>query len=253
MPKRPLSGLFPFTAGFVLVLTSHPAGAGPQEEQLPTPGDAKKPKPEANALTPDEQDRVREVFSEVWSEPDVAAAREAVHQATVKYRETIKAAVERADPSVVPLLEKMHHSIKSSAGKHRLGPGAGWKWPGGGPPPPPLPQDPKAALQRILEHDPGFEALDPAGRKRFLALADEAMQKKELQDLLDAAIRAKEPPADAAQARRKFRESLFRSVAKRDPWAEQVLRHSASKDRKRPESPSPGAQPPDQAQRQDNP
>lgn len=187
------------------------------------------PLPEGNGLTPEERERLRRVFSEVWTKPEVAAAREAVHQATVKYRDTVKAAVEKLDPAVAPLLEKMHRNITSSAGKHRMGPGLGGKRPGG--PLPRLPQNPNEALERILEHEPGFDVLAPPDRKRILELAQEVAKEKEVQDLLTSAIRTTEPPSEAFQARRKVREKLLHAMAAKDPWVEQVLRRPPAKDK----------------------
>lgn len=219
--------------------TAEPPTAAPLPIAGPPPprDGANRPAPEGSGLTSEERDRVRQVLSEVWSEPQVVEAREAVHQATIKYRDSIRAAVEKRDPSLVPLMEKMHRNIESAAGKHRFGPGGNWP----GRPPGPLPPNPKEALERLLEHDPGFTQLDRASRKRLLELAHDTAKASDLQDLLATAIRVSEPAEAALQARRAFREKLVEAMIARDPWVEQALRHPGGKGRGRAEGGSPGA------------
>lgn len=223
-------------------------GPGPRPGHGPGPGkDAPRPFAEGgSALTQEEWERVRQVLADVWNQPEVAGAREAVHQATVAYREAVQSAVAKKDPGVAPLLEKMHRHFESTSGRRRGGQGPGpggpgGMWPGGGPPP--LPQDPIQAVDRLLEHESGMAKLDPAGRKRLLDLAQEALRDPELSELLAAAIRTREPAAEALQARRVFREKLLRAMTERDPWVEQVLKHAAGKERPRGEERRP-PQPP---------
>jgi hypothetical protein len=229
------------TAGLIGIVAGMPVWASPSNKP-PAPASppaAEVPRlPEGNGLTPEERARMREIFSQIWNNPEVVASREEVHQATVKYHETIKAAVEKTDPSATPLLEKMRRNIKSSAGKHHMGPGLGGKRPAG--PLTPLPQNPDDALKRILDHDPSLDTVDQTSRERFLTLAQETAKDPELQGLLTTAVKTTEPSSDALQARRKFREKLFRAMTARDPWAEEVLRRSSAKGRDRNSAPAGG-------------
>ena len=59
-------------------------------------------------LTPDEQQHVREALAKANAEPAVREAREAAAQAQRKAIEIAEDAARKADPSVAPLLEKMH-------------------------------------------------------------------------------------------------------------------------------------------------
>ena len=59
-------------------------------------------------LTPDEQQRVREAMAKANAEPAVKEAREAAAAAQRKAMEIAEDAARKADPSVAPLLEKMH-------------------------------------------------------------------------------------------------------------------------------------------------
>lgn len=207
----------------------------------PGPPPADKPRPaEGNALTPEERERVRKVFAQIWEDPEVVATREAVHQATVRHRKAIRAAVEKQDPLVVPLLDKMHRHIELAAGKYREG------GPGGkrqGTPPAPLPSDPAQALEQLLSHEPGFDAPDPAVRKRLMDLAQQVAKEKEFEELLASLIQVTQP-SEVYRSRRQFREKLLRAMAARDPSVEEVLKRPAGKDRTRTESAPSGAPPP---------
>ena len=59
-------------------------------------------------LTPDEQQRVREALAKANANPAVREAREAAAAAQRKAIEIAEDAARQADPSVAPLLEKMH-------------------------------------------------------------------------------------------------------------------------------------------------
>jgi hypothetical protein len=71
-------------------------------------------------LTPDEQQRVREALAKANAEPAVREAREAAAAAQRKAIEIAEDAARKADPSVAPLLEKMH-----KAGEARRAEGEG--------------------------------------------------------------------------------------------------------------------------------
>lgn len=64
-------------------------------------------------LTPDEQQKVREAMAKANAEPAVREAREAAGAAQRKAMEIAEDAARKADPSVAPLLEKMHKAFES--------------------------------------------------------------------------------------------------------------------------------------------
>ena len=64
-------------------------------------------------LTPDEQQRVREALAKANAEPAVREAREVAAQAQRKAIEIAEDAARKADPSVAPLLEKMHKAAEA--------------------------------------------------------------------------------------------------------------------------------------------
>ena len=64
-------------------------------------------------LTPDEQQRVREALAKANAEPAVREAREVAAQAQRKATEIAEDAARKADPSVAPLLEKMHKAFEA--------------------------------------------------------------------------------------------------------------------------------------------
>ncbi|MEY4132312.1 MAG: hypothetical protein RL592_370 [Verrucomicrobiota bacterium] len=64
-------------------------------------------------LTPDEQQRVREAMTKANAEPAVREAREAAAAAQRKAMEIAEDAARKADPSIAPLLEKMHKAFEA--------------------------------------------------------------------------------------------------------------------------------------------
>ncbi len=64
-------------------------------------------------LTPDEQQKVREAMAKANAEPAVREAREAAAAAQRKAMEIAEDAARKADPSVAPLLEKMHKAFEA--------------------------------------------------------------------------------------------------------------------------------------------
>jgi hypothetical protein len=64
-------------------------------------------------LTPDEQQKVREAMAKANAEPAVREAREAAAAAQRKAMEIAEDAARKADPSVAPLLEKMHKAVEA--------------------------------------------------------------------------------------------------------------------------------------------
>ena len=64
-------------------------------------------------LTPDEQQKVREAMAKANAEPAVHEAREAAAAAQRKAMEIAEDAARKADPSIAPLLEKMHKAFEA--------------------------------------------------------------------------------------------------------------------------------------------
>ncbi|NBV53583.1 MAG: hypothetical protein EBR83_08730 [Verrucomicrobia bacterium] len=64
-------------------------------------------------LTPDEQQKVREAMAKANAEPAVREAREAAAAAQRKAMEIAEDVARKADPSLAPLLEKMHKAFEA--------------------------------------------------------------------------------------------------------------------------------------------
>ncbi|MCX8488769.1 MAG: hypothetical protein ORN22_06645 [Opitutales bacterium] len=64
-------------------------------------------------LTPDEQQKVREAMAKANAEPAVREAREAAALAQRKAMEIAEDVARKADPSLAPLLEKMHKAFEA--------------------------------------------------------------------------------------------------------------------------------------------
>ena len=68
-------------------------------------------------LTPDEQQKVREAMAKANAEPAVREAREAAAAAQRKAMEIAEDVARKTDPSVAPLLEKMHKAGEAQRGR----------------------------------------------------------------------------------------------------------------------------------------
>ncbi|MEY3853105.1 MAG: hypothetical protein RI910_2085 [Verrucomicrobiota bacterium] len=92
---------------------AQPRGEAPRQPNADRPrADVREPGPDRGGilpgLTPDEQRRVREAMAKANTEPAVREAREAAAAAQRKAIEIAEDAARKADPSLAPLLEKMH-------------------------------------------------------------------------------------------------------------------------------------------------
>jgi len=122
------------------------------------------------SLSPEQREKLREALRGVWTDPAVINAREEVKHATEAYQAAIKAAVERADPSVTDLLSKVQGS-----GMMGVMPPGGPGAPGGtGGPGSPNGSPMRGFDQQI--RPPGFlESLSPEAREKFRKTEEEAM------------------------------------------------------------------------------
>jgi len=122
------------------------------------------------SLSPEQREKLREALRGVWTDPAVINAREEVKHATEAYQAAIKAAVERADPSVTDLLSKVQGAGMMGA----MSPG-GPSGPGG----PGGPGSPNGSPRRGFDQQirpPGFlESLSPEAREKFRKTEEEAM------------------------------------------------------------------------------
>lgn len=164
-------------------------------------------------LEPDQRSKLREALREAWTDPAVINAREEVKQAGEAYQAAIKAAVERIDPSLVALLQKVQaaegpwpgRETDASDSKKPKGRGVG-----GG----------KGFGDQIKP--PGFlESLSPEAREKFqkaeeTALESEAVKaaRAELAKIReeDEALRRKR-----LEAHRKLRRVTLDEMVRADP------------------------------------
>lgn len=122
------------------------------------------------SLSPEQREKLREALRGVWTDPAVINAREEVKHATEAYQAAIKAAVERADPSVTDLLSKVQGA--GMMGVMPPGGPGGSGAPGG-------PGTPTGSPRRGFDQQirpPGFlESLSPEAREKFRKTEEEAM------------------------------------------------------------------------------
>jgi hypothetical protein len=168
------------------------------------------------SLSPEQREKLREALRGVWTDPAVINAREEVKHATEAYQAAIKAAVERADPSVTDLLSKVQGSGMMGA----MPPGGP-----GGPSGPGGPGSPNGSAMRGFDQQirpPGFlDGLSPEAREKFRKTEEDAMNSEavkaaraELDQIReeDEAIRRKR-----VEAHRKLRKVTVEEMIRIDP------------------------------------
>lgn len=161
-------------------------------------------------LSPEQREKLREALRGVWTDPTVINAREEVKHATEAYQAAIKAAVEKADPSVAELLSKIQGTGMMGA----MPPGG----PGG-------PGGPGATSGRGFEpqiRPPGFlEGLSPEAREKFRHAEERAIASDRVKSVRaeldqirqeDEALRRKR-----IEAHRKLRKVTVEEMVRIDP------------------------------------
>lgn len=171
------------------------------------------------SLSPEQREKLREALRGVWTDPAVINAREEVKHASEAYQAAIKAAVERADPSVADLLSKVQGTGMMGA----MPPGG----PGGpgGPNGPGGPGSPNGTPMRGFDQQirpPGFlDGLSPEAREKFRKTEEDAMNSEavksaraELDQIReeDEALRRKR-----VEAHRKLRKVTVEEMIRIDP------------------------------------
>ncbi len=185
-----------------------------QEAEPPKKRDGEKGGPRSEMwkeLEPGQREALREALREAWTDPAVINAREEVKQAGEAYQAAIKAAVERVDPSLVALLEK----VQSVDGP----------WPGRGPGGPQKPGGHAGGAGRGFDEQikpPGFlDSLPPEAREQFRKAEEAALESEAVKsaraDLArireeDEALRRKR-----LEAHRKLRKVTLDEMVRADP------------------------------------
>ncbi len=164
------------------------------------------------SLSPEQREKLREALRGVWTDPAVINAREEVKHATEAYQAAIKAAVERADPTVSDLLSKVQGS-----GMMALPPD--------GPNGPGSSGTPGGASNRGFDQQirpPGFlDGLSPEARVKFRKTEEEAMNSdavKAARSELDR-IRGEDEALrrERVEAHRKLRKVTVEEMIRIDP------------------------------------
>ncbi|MDB6137736.1 MAG: hypothetical protein JWO94_808 [Verrucomicrobiaceae bacterium] len=131
-------------------------------------------------LSEDEKKRLRAAVEKVWENPEVAAARERIIKANAELRTTLREALQKSDPDVVAILEK----VKSPAPweQHHS------------PPPMPRPEDPDFPRQATARL--GFEMMSfarPEQREAFRHLHERVLEQPGVKQAIS---RLQEAPQD---------------------------------------------------------
>lgn len=185
-----------------------------QETEPPKKRDGEKGSPRAEmwgGLSPEQREALREALREAWTDPAVINAREEVKRSGDAYQAAIKAAVERVDPSLASLLEKMQ--------------GAGGPWPGRGPGHLEKPGGHGGGPERGFDPQilpPGFlDSLSSEEREKFRK-AEEAALESEAVKAAHADLAKIREEDDALrrrriEAHRKLRKTTLDEMARIDP------------------------------------
>ncbi|MDB6075783.1 MAG: hypothetical protein JWO89_3423 [Verrucomicrobiaceae bacterium] len=142
-------------------------------------------------LSEEEKKRLRSAVEKVWNNTEVAAARERIMKANEDLRTTLRAALQKSDPDVVPILEKVKSPMPWE--QHRNGP------------PLPRPEDPNFPRQAAARL--GFELMafaKPEQREAFRHLHEQVVELPEVKLAITKIQEA--PPEGRMEAFKNLRE-----------------------------------------------
>ena len=151
-------------------------------------------------LSEDERHRLRTAVEKVWENPEVAAARERVMKANEEFRGTLRDALQKDDPEVVKILEKVKAPLPWE--QHR------------GPPQMPGPEDPN--FPRMAANRLGFEMmtfLKPEQRAAFRKLHERVI---DLPSVKEAIHKVQSAPADGRPEAFKNLHEVYRRECERE-------------------------------------
>ena len=114
-------------------------------------------------LSEDERHRLRAAVEKVWANPEVTAARERIMKANEEFRGTLREALQKSDPEVVKILEKVKTPMPWEQRR--------------GPPPMPRADDPN--FPRMAAARLGFEMMSflrPEQRQSFRHLHERVIE-----------------------------------------------------------------------------
>ena len=151
-------------------------------------GFGNKPGDPLNGLSEEERRRVREVLAKVWQDPEVMAAKESVRISTEEWRAAMKEAVNRVDPGVAELMNKMYEQSRSAEVRRRYEESMGKGGPGGpgrpgGPPKGPPGMRPGAGPNGMPGLPEYVRALDEEKKKIFLEARAKASEVESIRTL----------------------------------------------------------------------
>jgi len=202
-------------------------GRRPEPEKPDKPDGRPKPESRPDDLTPEERKRIDGILSQAWTDPAVIAAREEVHTATDNYRKALRNAVERIDPTAVPLMGKLHDKSRFEAMRRKI---PGDRPPGMGPGTGPgigtgIAPDPAGAIPAIAIQEANLRHLEGPDRERFLQLARQIQEDGTLKPNVKATFETwTRGGRDAGKSRRELRDRFLAEMRKRDPWAAEILK-----------------------------
>lgn len=203
-----------------------------------------------DGLTEEEKRRVRDVLAKIWQDPEVMAAKESVRISTEEWREALKKAVNRVDPTVAQLMNKLHEQSRSAEVRKRYEESMGPGGPGrpGGPP-----KGPGMRYGMGPNGMPGLpeyvRALDEEKKKIFLEARGKALEAEAIRALREQMEKLYEKEKVAREQRHRvmmqMRRVLREKMIQIDPRIAKITPEIPPNERpeKRPEKPTDRPQP----------
>ncbi len=169
------------------------------------------------SLSEEEREKLKQALREVWSDPTVISARAEVSQASEAYRDAVKAAINRADPSAAKVLGKLHALSGGPPDRKgdRRGPG--------------FHMSPRG--ERSIGESMGFPAglgdFSPEERARFREVEKEAKETAAVKAVI-AELEARREKDEAVRKSklelyRKLRKTVLAEMVKIDPKVEALV------------------------------
>lgn len=217
--------LLPLPAVFALI--AYLGGAAivgeENEKEKPKPrpekgfgmGDLGKSRERWESMSPEDREKLKVALREVWTDPGVLSAREEVNQASKAFQDAIRAAIEKADPSVAGILTELQ-SESRGPGQGRPGsPGSNGRF------------GPRRSGEYPMGSPGFFEKLTPEQRKKFKEAEDAARESDAVlkwKDELGALQKQDEQlRRQRMETHMKMRKAVLQEMVQQDPDLKEIL------------------------------
>lgn len=187
----------------------------PRPEKTFGMGDLGKSRERWESMSPENREKLKVAVREVWTDPGVLSAREEVNQASKAFQDAIRAAIEKADPSVAGILTELQSESRGPGAGRPGSPGSNGRF------------GPRRSGDYPMGSPGFFEKLTPEQREKF-KVAEEAARESEAVLKWKNELGALQKQDEQLRRKRmethmKMRKAVLQAMIQQDPELEEVL------------------------------